>query len=40
MPTAESDFINPQDFFLLNLGDVNSILDGNNWTVVWLGVES
>jgi hypothetical protein len=39
MPTL-GDFFNPQDFFNGNFGDVNTILAGNKWTVVWIGVES
>ena len=37
MPLLDDGFINPANFFL---GDVNSALVGNQWTVVWLGVEA
>jgi hypothetical protein len=40
MPNLENDFINPTEFFTGGEGDVNSVLAGNQWTVVWLGVES
>jgi hypothetical protein len=38
MPSLDDGIINPPAFF--NATDVNSILAGNAWTVVWLAVES
>jgi hypothetical protein len=38
-PALESDFLNPSDFFGGGDGDINSLLAGNGWNVVWLGVE-
>jgi hypothetical protein len=38
MPTLDNDIINPPAFF--GVTDVNSLLAGNAWTVVWLAVEA
>jgi hypothetical protein len=40
MPGMDSDFLNPGDFFGNTEAQMNTTLAGNNWSVVWLGVES
>ena len=40
MPTLDDEFINPNSFFSQTDAAASALLNGNNWTVVWLGVES